>query len=378
MQKISNLAVCCQSLDPSLSLCNTNKMSSGENPDADAVEEDEILAKMPQGHHDDHHHHGDNDETTSADDAEDNNADGQTVVVEHHQQHMSCENKDRHQIILEHKWEQWVPMDKELYSAVQHIQLCMLQWIDETFAAAGIRYWLCGGTLLGAIRHGGFIPHDDDVDIEVLASDLQRIADCIPHNAPLYTGFVPPHSSGTSWEGVPIGKLQFFRGEFEVDVFSRSDEPLMLGDEHHRYFPSQSEVFPLQRYKFHNIKLWGPGGNPESYLDRCYGGGGDGIMDWQNTVCVWNHDFNWYHGASFDPHKVVLSLSEYNQVVKEAGIVGPTAEATAEATFQAFCNEHGDEFFEAYKKYRFQRVWRRNRAQAEWRESQEQQQQQQT
>ena len=39
----------------------------------------------------------------------------------------------------------------------------MLQYIDFVCKKHNIRYWLCSGTLLGAVRHGGFIPWDDDV-----------------------------------------------------------------------------------------------------------------------------------------------------------------------------------------------------------------------
>lgn len=50
----------------------------------------------------------------------------------------------------------------------------MLKFIDEVCRQDGIPYWLSSGTLIGAMRHGGFIPWDDDVDVEMLATDFPR------------------------------------------------------------------------------------------------------------------------------------------------------------------------------------------------------------
>lgn len=49
----------------------------------------------------------------------------------------------------------------------------IMDYIDDICKKNGIKYYLVGGSLLGAIRHKGFIPWDDDLDIAMSRSDLE-------------------------------------------------------------------------------------------------------------------------------------------------------------------------------------------------------------
>jgi len=55
----------------------------------------------------------------------------------------------------------------------QKIQLRLLKILDEICKEKSWRYWLDGGTLLGAIRHQGFIPWDDDLDVAMPREDYE-------------------------------------------------------------------------------------------------------------------------------------------------------------------------------------------------------------
>lgn len=57
---------------------------------------------------------------------------------------------------------------------VQRIELSILEEIDRLCTAYDIPYFLESGTALGAMRHGGFIPWDDDIDIGMLRTDYER------------------------------------------------------------------------------------------------------------------------------------------------------------------------------------------------------------
>ena len=56
----------------------------------------------------------------------------------------------------------------------------LLIFIDKVCNKYDLDYWLGFGTLLGAVRHGGFIPWDDDIDIVILRKDYNKLIEVLP------------------------------------------------------------------------------------------------------------------------------------------------------------------------------------------------------
>ena len=71
-------------------------------------------------------------------------------------------------------------------NAVQHTLLGFLKEVDRICRKHQIKYFLGGGTLLGAVRHKGFIPWDDDADVMMLRGDYDRFLGVLKDELPSY------------------------------------------------------------------------------------------------------------------------------------------------------------------------------------------------
>ena len=62
-------------------------------------------------------------------------------------------------------------MKKIEIDELRELQMQILDYVDAFCRTHDIKYTISGGTLLGAVRHGGYIPWDDDIDIQMLREE---------------------------------------------------------------------------------------------------------------------------------------------------------------------------------------------------------------
>ena len=67
-----------------------------------------------------------------------------------------------------------VKLNNEQLRLLQLNELAMLIEVDRICRKNNIKYTLAGGTMLGAVRHKGFIPWDDDMDIGMTRDNLTK------------------------------------------------------------------------------------------------------------------------------------------------------------------------------------------------------------
>ena len=170
--------------------------------------------------------------------------------------------------------------------------------VHDVMEVTGIKYWADYGTLLGACRHKGIIPWDDDCDITVSAQDsslfmqkavplLQKLGYKIQRESK----FMIKVSSTSSMIKLKPDELypacDVFFAEETKETFQ---VPLdVCGDAKPLY---KKDLYPLKRYDFGSIKVWGPA-NPTPYLNDYFG------KNWSIIACKGDdHQFKDHREAS--------------------------------------------------------------------------------
>lgn len=98
---------------------------------------------------------------------------------------------------------------------IQIAENYILQRVKDICDANGLSFFLIGGTLMGAVRHKGFIPWDNDIDIGMIRKDFLKLKTILEQNEELRLDYCYNYAAGLK---VPKVKFRNFDAIF-VDVF---------------------------------------------------------------------------------------------------------------------------------------------------------------
>jgi glycerol-3-phosphate cytidylyltransferase len=162
-------------------------------------------------------------------------------------------------------------------------QIKMLKTFKLTVEALEINnidYWLGYGTLIGCLRHGGFVPWDDDIDLCILKKDFEKFVN-IKNNK--------------------IEIIKYHDELYRISHNEKSIDIFILEENHEKTLEMTiDEIFPLKRSKFNGIDCYIPN-NPEDFFKRKYGN-----INPMEDCLVWNHEVNnmWISGFEMKKYQI--------------------------------------------------------------------------
>ena len=168
-------------------------------------------------------------------------------------------------------------------------QLSILEEIDRICRKHNIGYWLDGGSLLGAVRHGGFIPWDDDIDIAMTLDDARRFAEIAPGELRAGLRLQTPETEPTREPIMKVRDLNSFYVEGNEDFSQPYSKGLFV------------DIFPFIAYPNVSAKFCKRYGKN---MSKCY------------SILHHSHRYSWratfellYFGAKYVWCKAVWALA---------------------------------------------------------------------
>ncbi len=119
----------------------------------------------------------------------------------------------------------------------REVQIAMLDALDQFCGENGLTYFLSGGTLLGALRHHGFIPWDDDIDVNMPRPDCEKLME-------LTGGRLGAYRLAGPDMGEFRNNCNYFR-IYDDDTVVENFQGGMT-EEHPQYHPIFVDIFPVE------------------------------------------------------------------------------------------------------------------------------------
>lgn len=133
-------------------------------------------------------------------------------------------------------------------SNLRHAQirlLDMLLYLQEAAQEAGVSIRLDGGNILGAVRHGGFIPWDDDIDVVIDCKDYKRFCRyLLNHPHPQYV--LQTHETNREYF-MPWGQLTDLKSEYTCPYNKNTREEKAW--QRQKLHGLHIDIFPYERNK---------------------------------------------------------------------------------------------------------------------------------
>ena len=165
----------------------------------------------------------------------------------------------------------------------------LMKDVHQIFENNNVKYWVESGTLLGAVRHKGIIPWDDDLDIGMINTEYNKLKKLRPildkcgyRLVKHWIGYKICYKNRKNIEdfdySYPFLDIISYKKTGTKLVASLKD----VRDTWPKYYFALKDQYPLKLYKFGDFKVYGPH-TPESFFIRAYG------KDW-NEVAYREYD----------------------------------------------------------------------------------------